>query len=160
MITIRAMQLNDIDPVAYIHSQAFKRQLSSKEWISCNFNAYPRIMVYVAVTEASKIVGYIQWIQKSGFRNEAVIELEQLAVLPDHQGNKIGTKLINVSLEAIKNYLAIKNSKLKSVIVTTRADNFAQRLYQKTLNAKISAYIKDLYSADEVIMIAKMIEHQ
>lgn len=158
MITIRAMQLDDIDSVAHVHNEAFKRQLSSKKWVSCNFSAYPRIMMHVAVADENKIVGYIQWIQKSGFRNDAVIELEQIAVLPDHQGNKIGTKLIETSLKSIKKYLATQNSRLKSVLITTRADNYAQRLYEKTLDAKISAYIKDLYSADEVIMIAKIIE--
>jgi hypothetical protein len=31
-------------------------------------------------------VGYIIWVQKSGFRPEAVLELEQLAVLPGARG--------------------------------------------------------------------------
>ncbi len=156
MVTIQAMNRNDIDAVARIHSEVFKRQQSSKKWVTCNFMAYPRIMMYVARTTQEQIVGYIQWVQKSGFRKEAVIELEQIAVLPDMQGKKIGTQLVDLSLQSVKEYLAIQNSILKSIIVTTRADNSAQRLYEKTLNAKISASIKDLYSADEVIMLAKL----
>ena len=62
---VRAMTKNDIDAVSMIHSEAFSRQFASKKWVSCNFNAYPRIMMYVATKE-----GYIVAIFngcKSGF---------------------------------------------------------------------------------------------
>jgi hypothetical protein len=39
--------------------------------------------------------------------------------------------------------------------VTTRTDNHAQRLYRKALGATPEAVIQDLYSADEVIMVAR-----
>jgi hypothetical protein len=42
--------------------------------------------------------------------------------------------------------------------VTTRADNFAQKLYKKALNVKTEATIADLYSADEVFMIRRNID--
>lgn len=157
MITIRAMLEQDIHAISMVHSEAFKRQLSSTKWVTCNFMAYPRIMLYVAVDNKKKIVGFIQWLQKSGFRKESVIELEQIAVLPIFQGKSIGTELIKQSLEFIKEYLISQNAILKAVMVTTRADNFAQRLYEKVLGAKVSACIEDLYSANEVVMIAKFI---
>ena len=40
-------------------------------------------------------------------------------------------------------------------MVTTRADNAAQRLYKRVLGAEVEATITNLYSADEVIMIAR-----
>jgi len=146
----------DIASVSIVHSEAFKRQLSSNKWITCNFMAYPRIMMFVAMNDENRIVGFIQWLQKSGFRKESVIELEQIAVLPNFQGQNIGAQLISQSLEHVKEYLLSHNSILKAVIVTTRSDNLAQRLYEKTLDAKVSACIKNLYSADEVIMIARL----
>lgn len=154
---IRAMTKNDIDTVSMIHGEVFSRQYASRKWVSCNFNAYPRIMMYVATDEKNNIIGYIQWLQKSGFRKESVMELEQIGVLQRYQGKKIGTELIRRSLEFVKAYLASQNSILKAVIVTTRSDNFAQNLYEKTLGAKVSATIKNLYSADEVVMVAKYI---
>ena len=111
-------------------------------------------MMFVARDEKDKIIGYIQWIQKSGFRSEAVVELEQIAVLKIQQTKGTGTLLIKKSLEFIKNYLADINSKLKAVIVTTRTDNLARSLYEKALKAKDVAVIKDLYSHDEIIMMA------
>ena|SRR3990167_327810 len=155
MIKIRHMSNDDIKDVSFVHSEAFNRQLASRKWITCNFNAYPRIMMFVAVDEMNKIVGYIQWLQKSGFRKETVVELEQIAVLPAFQGKKIGTELINCSLKFIKEYLVTQNSILKSIMVTTRTDNLAQKLYKKTLGVEIVATIKNLYSADEVVMVTK-----
>ncbi|WP_417579291.1 hypothetical protein [Nitrincola sp.] len=48
----------------------------------------------------------------------------------------------------------------KKIVVTTRADNHAQRLYRKVLGAEIEASISGLYSADEVIMVARDIGKQ
>jgi ribosomal protein S18 acetylase RimI-like enzyme len=152
-IDIRPMDETDIDAVAVLHSDAFQRQFSSREWVSCNFQAYPRILIFVAI-HADEIVGYIQWIQKSGFRKEAVIELEQIAVQTALRGQQIGTQLIKESLSLVERYLQAKSSVLKSVLVTTRTDNPAQQLYKNALGAKVQATIKDLYSHDEVIMTA------
>ncbi|MFT6909796.1 MAG: ribosomal protein S18 acetylase RimI-like enzyme [Oleiphilaceae bacterium] len=151
---IRFMEKADLEGAASVHKLAFIRQKNSLEWIQCNFNAFPRFLNFVA-EKNGEVVGYIIWVQKSGFRPEAVIELEQLAVLPNFQGQGIGRKLINESLPLVKNQLLLNGSTLKHIIVTTRADNFAQQLYKKTLGVEIESTIKNLYSADEVLMIAR-----
>jgi ribosomal protein S18 acetylase RimI-like enzyme len=91
-----------------------------------NFSAFPRIMVFVARDEQDKVAGYIQWIHKSGFRQEAVIELEQIAVLKTKQHQGIATKLIQESLADVKNHLRDNQSILKSILISTRSDNHAQ----------------------------------
>lgn len=154
MIDIREMVEEDIPAVAYVHHQAFSRQLDSEKWITCNFRAAPRIKYYVAMQD-STVVGYIHWTQKSGFRSEAVLELEQIAVLPRHQGQGIGRRLIEESLPRMREQLVERGASLKAVMVTTRADNYAQRLYRDTLGAEVECTIRDLYSADEVVMIAR-----
>lgn len=155
MIIIRPVTEVDVDAVAAVHSEVFARQSASRKWVKCNFNAYPRIMMFAAENGDGHIVGYIQWIQKSGFREEAVIELEQIAVLPDFQDKGVGTKLINESLSNIKGYLNDQGSLLKAIIVTTRSDNKVQSLYKKVLNAYVAGTIKNLYSHDEVIMLVR-----
>jgi len=154
MTIIRAMTEKDIPSVADVHRQAFSRQRDSERWITCNFRAAPRMQYYVAVHD-SAIVGYIHWTQKSGFRPETVLELEQIAVLPGMQGRGIGRRLIDESLPLIRERLDERGASLKAVMVTTRADNYAQRLYRDALGAEVECTIKDLYSADEVIMIAR-----
>jgi hypothetical protein len=70
-----------------------------------------------------------------------------------HQG--IATKPDSSSLADVKNHLRDNLSVLKSILISTRSDNHAQVLYKKTLGAQVIATIKDLYSADEVLMLAK-----
>lgn len=154
IIKVRLAQENDIEDIAKVHAEAFLRQTLSQEWISCNFRAFPRIKYFVAEVEA-KIVGYIQWIEKSGFRKEVVLELEQMAVLPNMQGKKIGTALIQQSLPIVQQELAKRQASIKHLLVTTRDDNPAQQLYAKTINATVECTIRNLFSADEVMMIAR-----
>jgi len=57
-------------------------------------------------------------------------------------------------LADVQFYLESKGATLKSILISTRTDNKAQELYKKTLGAEVVSVIKNLYSADEVIMIA------
>ncbi len=151
---IRLMEEADLQQAAKVHQQAFVRQQRSYEWIKCNFNAAPRFLSFVAELN-DEVVGYIVWGQKSGFRPEVILELEQLAVLPSHHNQGIATQLITLSLPQVKKLLAEQGSKLKHIMVNTRADNYAQQIYQKLLGAEVEMTIKSLYSADEVFMIAR-----
>ncbi len=151
---IRLMTHADLEGASQVHRTAFVRQKQSFEWLECNLNAAPRFINIVA-EEHGEILGYIIWMQKSGFRPEAVLELEQLAVAEHAQGKGIGKRLITQSLPIVKQQLANNGSTLKHVLVTTRADNFAQQLYKQTLDAEIETTISNLYSADEVLMIAR-----
>lgn len=151
---IKSMRMQDLLDVAKVHREAFPRQLHSEQWITCNFNAYPRIRYFVAEDDGS-IVGYIQWIEKSGFRKEVVLELEQIAVLPSQQKRGIGSALISQSLKMINEELQQRSASIKHILVTTRTDNEAQKLYTKALNAQPEAILPNLFSADEVLMIAR-----
>ncbi|EGU33814.1 GCN5-related N-acetyltransferase [Vibrio sp. N418] len=148
------MEQSDLTAAAEIYQATFVRQSHSLEWLQCNLNAFPRYMMFVAQSD-NEILGFITWAQKSGFRREVVLELELLAVKPSCQGKGVGKKLIVDSLPLVKTLLANKDAVLKHVLVTTRADNYAQELYKNALGAEIEATISNLYSADEVLMIAR-----
>ena len=153
-MNIRALENSDIDLVAAVHQAAFARQNYSNEWIRSNVAAYPRMQFFVAESNG-EIRGFIHWTQKSGFREQVVLELEQIAVHPTFHGQGIGTSLIRESLPLVKAQLAQRRATLKHIVVTTRADNDAQRIYRKELGAEIEATITNLYSADEVFMVAR-----
>ena len=144
------MEQSDLTAAADIYQATFVRQSHSLEWLQCNLNAFPRYMMFVAQSD-NEILGFITWAQKSGFRREVVLELELLAVKPSCQGKGVGKKLIVDSLPFVKTLLASKDAVLKHVLVTTRADNYAQELYKSALGAEIEATISNLYSADEVL---------
>jgi len=158
-VTIRRMTEPDEHRVAEIHQAAFPRQHRSVDWICCNFAAFPRIQIFVA-TRNDEILGFVQWIQKSGFRPAVVLELEQIAVEESEQGYGIGHALIKESLAQVRTQLKERNATLKCILVTTRADNSAQRLYRTALGAKVEAVLTDLYSADEVVMVARGSENE
>lgn len=147
----------DIKDAAEIASQSFsglRENSQAKKWIECNFSAYPRLQYFTAKID-NKIVGYILWLEKGGFRNESVWELEQIAVDENFRGKGIATELINESLKEVKRYLKKRKSSLKLIEITTGTENKAQGLYEKTLDAKIECIVKDLFRGDEVIMIAR-----
>jgi ribosomal protein S18 acetylase RimI-like enzyme len=81
--------------------------------------------------------------------------LEQIAVAPSEQRQGIGEALIRQSLPDVAVQLAERGATLNAVLVSTRTDNQAQRLYRKALGAEVEATIPSLYSADEVIMVAR-----
>lgn len=151
---VRFMDRKDLESVSEIHKIAFSRQRLSFKWLESSLNGFPRLLCFVAA-DNNRIPGYIIWAQKSGFRTETILELDQIAVLPEFQNQGIGKLLINDSLLLVNKQLAKQSSTLKHIILSTRIDNQAQNLYQKTLGAEVEAEIKNLYSADEVFMIAR-----
>lgn len=150
---IRAFLPDDLPAVARIHAEAFPRQHRSEEWIACNVRAFPRCRYFVAEV-GGRIAGYVLWTERSGFRAEVVLELEQIAVARDVRRHGVGAALICTSLRNVVQDLHSRGSSLRSVMVTTRSDNEAQRLYRRVLGAEIEATLKNLFAADEVVMIA------
>lgn len=156
-MAVRFMLAQDVPGAALIHQVAFPRQQYSQQWLQCSFKAAPRTFCLVA-EKRGEVVGYIIWAQKSGFRPQVVLELEQLAVEPSYQGQGIGRQLLTDSLPLVKEQLRNQGSTLKHILITTRADNRAQNLYRQALGAEVEATLSDLYSADEVIMIARHVD--
>lgn len=158
-MNVKKATVKDLGGIAEIGSENFsglKDKNKAKKWIKCNFLAYPRAQYFVAVANG-KVSGYIFWLEKGGFRNESVFELEQIAVGKDYQGQGIGTKLIEKSLAEIKKYLKARGSVLKAVEVTTGTENKAQNFYKKTLGANPECVVRNLFRGDEVVMIARFI---
>jgi ribosomal protein S18 acetylase RimI-like enzyme len=155
-ILIKKMSKEDISEAAHIGEKCFsglRPYQKALDWITSNFNASPRTTYYIA--EELHPLGYLLWLEKGGFREKSVLELEQICVHPEHQGQGIGTKLIIESLKDMINYLNRRGSTLKLVEVTTGTENEAQKLYKKTMDAEIAATVPDLFRGDEVIMIAR-----
>jgi ribosomal protein S18 acetylase RimI-like enzyme len=153
-MNVRRINADDVQSVATVHRETFTRHKDSKEWIHCNFDAYPRIQIFAAEVDGD-IKGFIMWTQRSGFRENSVLELEQIAVHPEHQGEGIGTRLIEESLPVVEGWLAERDSTIETIIVGTRTDNEAQRLYKKALNAEPAAIIEDYASGNELFLVSR-----
>ncbi|MDD1016552.1 GNAT family N-acetyltransferase [Pseudomonas rubra] len=152
---VRPATIEDTQAISALHREAFVRQQASDLWVQATLSAYPRLLPFVLVLDG-QIAGYIFWAQKSGIRPAATLELDQIAIAARHQGHGYGEHLIRESLALATASLHGTGQTLKSILVSTRADNAAQRLYAKVLGAKVVASIEGLYSATEVIMLADM----
>jgi ribosomal protein S18 acetylase RimI-like enzyme len=149
---------NDIASTAQVHAKAFPRQTYSKEWLECAFNAFPKTQCFVA-EQNNEIVGFVFWTEKSGFRKDAYLELEQGAVDPNYQGKGICTALVSESLSMVASKISERGAQVKNIIVNTRVDNeYALRICKNILRAKQVAVIPGLFTADEVYLMAQDIE--
>ncbi len=151
------MRDKDTNQVADIYLKCFRGMSKPSEvrkWIKLRHASYPAGQFFVGAL-GSKIVGYILWIELGGFRKEAVIELDQIAVAPDYQGRGFGKTIIKESMKTVSSYLKKRGSTLKLVKVTTGTTNEAQKLYKDTLHAEPVAVIPDFFRSDEVVMIAR-----
>lgn len=145
---------SDVLAIAGIHQESFLRQQDSEKWVSATLAAEPRFFVFVLEIN-TVVVGYIFWAQKSGFRADPVLELDQVAMLEEYRGLGYAERLIRDSLATIEKEFGYSGRALKAILVSTRSDNNAQRLYAKVLGVETVATIDDLYSAAEVIMLSK-----
>jgi GNAT superfamily N-acetyltransferase len=151
---IRRMNKADIVRAANISASGFSQPGLTMEWLDCLFRAFPKSQCFVAEQEG-EIVGLICWTEKSGFRKDAFVELEQIYVQSSFRRKGIGTQLIQQSLIEIDSKISQRGAALKNVIANTRSDNATEQLYKKTLNAQRIAVIKGISAVDEVYMVAK-----
>jgi ribosomal protein S18 acetylase RimI-like enzyme len=157
MVTIKRMIKEEIPEAAKIGELSFsglRPYQKALEWITSNFNAAPRTSYY-GVYANGRLVGYILWLEKGGFRENAVLELEQICVHPDYRGKGFARQLITESLRDRLDHLKSRGSTLKLIEVTTGTENEAQNLYRKTMGAEVVAIIPNLFRSDEAIMIAR-----
>ena len=154
---VRPAQEADLDGIASVGSEAFSglRPLADgRRWVDACWRAAPRMKYWVAELRG-EIVGYILWIEKGGFRRDAVLELEQVAVRASVRGRGIGEALIRASLGALRGELAARGSHLKLVEVTTGSEQGAIGFYARVLGTEIAARIPDFFRGDEYILIAR-----
>ena len=158
VVVVKVLERDDIDKVVPIYLEAFKDTTEADAaalWFSCNLGAYPQKICFGA-WQGNILLGYIVWTERGGFRDEAVWELEQIAVEVNYRSQGIGTKLILDSLESIKSHITKRGATLKLIMVSTGVNNRALRLYERALGATKEAVIRDLYSGDELIMVTRL----
>jgi ribosomal protein S18 acetylase RimI-like enzyme len=112
-------------------------------------------MQYWVAVSAGEVVGYILWLEKGGFRTDAVLELEQVAVRATLRGKGIGEALIRASLDELRQALRSRGARLKLIEVTTGSEQGAIGFYARVLGAEVAARIPDVFRGDEFILIAR-----
>ena len=154
---VRAAREEDLASIASIASEAFSGLRPTAEglrWVEACWRAAPRMQYWVA-TASGAVVAYILWLEKGGFRREAVLELEQVAVRSELRGQGVGEALIRASLEGCRDALRQRGARLKLVEVTTGSEQGAVGFYERVLGTEVVARIPDLFRGEEYVLIAR-----
>ncbi|MDD5182083.1 MAG: GNAT family N-acetyltransferase [Candidatus Nanoarchaeia archaeon] len=158
IIAIEEMKREDMLRVAKLNKECFPTDNKdihyALRWVDSCFSGKGRAQYSVA-KEWDSIVGYVLFKENGGFREDAVLELEQIGVTESYRGLGVGTKLIQDALKSYVHNLKADNRKLKCVMVTTGTSNEAQKLYKKAMGAEPACTIPELYEGDELVMIAR-----
>lgn len=153
-IKVRLAVKDDLANISEVYKNCFPREKHHAEWISANFSAFPRMRYYVAIVD-EMLIGYALWSVKSGFRDKSIVELEQLAVVPELRGRGTGKQLLEQSFDQFKQYLKERSIAIKAVYLTTRDGNNAEGLYRKVFGVEREGVIKNYGSGDEVILFKR-----
>ncbi|MDG6969847.1 MAG: GNAT family N-acetyltransferase [Nitrososphaerota archaeon] len=158
-IRVRLAIPSDIPYIAEIGCEAFSglRPLEcGMRWVEACFAAHPRMEYWVAeMGTESTAAGYILWLEKGGFRKDAVLELEQIAVRKAMRGTGIGRELVVQSLQGVKSRLQARGSELSVIEITTGSEQRAVGFYRRTLGANPVATIPSLFRGDELVLLAR-----
>lgn len=155
--TVRPAVAKDVAAIAQIGCDSFSglRPIEAADrWVQSCSRAAPRAGYWVAETDEG-IVGYILWIEKGGFRKDAVYELEQIAVRADARRKGIGRRLILESLSDLQRSLEARSSRLKLIEVTTGSEQGALDFYREAIGTEVVGRIPDFFRGDEYILIAR-----
>ena len=116
----------NIESIAGIYNECIPKESNHKLWIESSFSSYPSGVYYVISIEG-KISGYILWCVKNGFRDNTIIELEQIGIHPGSSGKGLGRTLIEITLDKFKDHLSSLGHNVGAIIVTTSEGNFSPR---------------------------------
>lgn len=156
-LEVRPAGEQDLAGIAAVGAESFSglRPLAAAErWVRTCWAARPRMRYWVA-THEQELLAYILWLEKGGFRAEAVVELEQIAVRGAQRGRGVGGELIRRSLADLERAIEAEGRRVKVVEVTTGSEQGAVEFYRRVLGAEVVAKVPGLFRGDEYILIAR-----
>ena len=156
-VLVRPARETDLVEIATIASESFSgmRPVEAGErWVRACWAARPRMRYWVA-EQLGAPAAYILWIEKGGFRQDAVVELEQIAVRPSQRNRGLGAELVRKSFDQLTHEIEADGRHVKVVEVTTGTEQGAVEFYRRTLGAEVVATVPGLFRGDELILIAR-----
>lgn len=164
---VRAAKTEDLSMIAEINAAAFAGNRGdvqvALEWVQCWFCAFPLYQYFIMEVDG-KVVGYIGWQIHGGFlRENPVLELEQIAMAREFQGQKLGPKLIQESLEIVVSRIQQCNTRMKNQVIVVvwayETNTHAFKVYEKDFPDGVMG-IRTQYGGNRELMLRKTIVKQ
>lgn len=156
-VRVRAAREADLPRISEIAAESFSgmRPLAvAKRWVRACWAAAPRLRYWLAEQRGTP-VAYILWMEKGGFRHDAVVELEQIAVSGSLRGRGVGATLIRDSLDELTRSIESEGRVVNVIEVTTGSEQGAVEFYRRVLGAEVVAKVPGLFRGDEFILVAR-----
>ncbi len=120
---VRRAEFKDLPLIAGINASQFRGNrgdhITALKWVDCLFRAFPAYQYFVVIVDGM-VAGYIGWQIHGGFlRPEPVLELEQLSVGLEFENNGLGSKLIQESIIAMREWMEKSNPRIQEGILVT-----------------------------------------
>ncbi len=100
-----------------------------KEILEKRIDCYLSHNFTVVARDREKIVGTLQWYVKED-PNAGVAEFEEVHVLEDYRGNKIGSMLVDFAIQSVRDYFEKNGLKPRKIYLFV-SNEIAMKLYEK-----------------------------
>lgn len=122
-----------------------------KDFIETRIDHYLKHNRTIIVKEGEKIIGRTQWYPKENPK-AGVAELEEVFVEEQYRGQGIGSKIIEKSVEEVKNFFNSRKIQPRRIYLLVRRENeTGRRLYEKA-GFKCITELNDLFADNEYEM--------
>ena len=161
---VRRIEDKDLSAMAEINAGVFAGDRdnpeSAEKWMRCLFNAFP-LYQYFVVEIDNTIAGYIGWQFHGGFLRPApVIELEQIGINRDYQGQGLGPMIIEKSMKEVARWCRENNNRIEShiyLVVWGYAHNFnAMKVYFEQFNEGVMGMRRQHGDRAEIMLRLKI----
>lgn len=117
---VRRAEHQDLGAMAEINAGSFSGNQAdlgkALEWVRCWFQAFPLYQYFVIEVEG-KVVGYVGWQIHGGLlRTQPVIELEQVAIAQQFQGQGLALRLCDESMQLVVEWICANNPRVHETI--------------------------------------------
>ncbi|MDP4007340.1 MAG: GNAT family N-acetyltransferase [bacterium] len=119
--TVRRAGEQDLRAMAEINTASFAGNQGdvekALEWVRCWFRAFPLYQYFVVQVE-DKVAGYVGWQLHGGFlRSQPVIELEQVAVAEQFQGQGLAPRLCEETMDMVVEWVCAQNPHVQESVI-------------------------------------------
>jgi ribosomal protein S18 acetylase RimI-like enzyme len=148
-LIIRKAKDGEIREIAEICRDEIYNELSLDwvlDWLKSITHPY---LQYFIAEEDGEIVGFIDWTLYDRYGQQVMLEISLMAVKEERQRKGIGTRLVEESLEKIKEFWATQSLRIVMFMVETEDENeAAQKFYNKILKPFHKRFVPDVWEKE------------